>query len=149
MIRAHLAAVEELLAAVTVNGQPIDVYRDRAEKYDEGGVELPLVYPYLVLWTGSGNQVDTGTLADADQSDLWDVLRVKAVAAHPDGVRQVQEKVREALLGKTPQVPGRACHPLRLIESRVPQDDPGVTLPGTQVHPAFGDDLYRLASTPA
>lgn len=108
-------------------------------------------YPYLLLWTSPGRPGDEVALDDA-QTDLDETFGVTHVAATPDGVLTMTQRVRDVL---TPGGhPGRltvAGHAVwvRLDDSRPIDVDRDVTIPATGRHPAFGVDLYRLTSTPA
>lgn len=107
------------------------------------------VYPYVLLWTGSG----TAPVEDsvASRGDFEASLGVTSVAGSPDGVLIVQAAARAALAsfatGST-VVAGRIVW-LTLQDSRAVQIDRDVTVTATGKHPAYGVDVYRLHSTPA
>lgn len=108
-------------------------------------------YPYLLLWSSPGTPGVEVALDDA-QTDLDETFGITHVAATPEGVLTMTQRVRDVL---TPRGrPGRltvAGHSvwLRLDDSRPIDVDRDVVIPATGRHPAFGVDLYRLTSTPA
>ena len=103
------------------------------------------VLPYFIVWSSAGRpalEVDvTGTTDGIDTP-----VGVTAVAGSPDGVLMMQGLARAAL-SKPLEVPGRIVW-LSLFDSQNVQVDRDVTLPGTNAHPAYGVDLYRLQSVP-
>lgn len=107
--------------------------------------------PYVLLWASAGVPVEERSECGPG-GEFTDALGVTAVAGTPDGVWIVQEAVRGVLSpgGRTTRhdVDGDVMW-LALFDSRAVQIDRDVTITGTNRHPAFGVDLYRLTSTPA
>lgn len=141
-MKAHIDAIKAMLAPY---GK--DVYFADAVKYDNEGKVLPLTYPYVLLWSGTGRM--TSDELDGVQDDLNDILGVTTVAASADATLVAALRVRSYLLGKQPVVEGRYVQPLRLFDSQQVTPDREVTIPGTNRHPAFAVDLYPLISEPA
>lgn len=144
-MRAHIAAITALIEALDY-----DVYFVDATRYDEQGHELPLQYPYVLLWTSAGRPGDEVALSD-EQTDIDTPLGVTAAALSPDGVLSVLKRVREVLSpsGQSADLPvtGRRAS-TRLDSSQEVRTDQQVVLPGGR-RPSFGVDVYQLRSTPA
>lgn len=106
-------------------------------------------YPRIVLWTSTGRMA--GATLDDVRGDVEGMVGVKVTAATPAAVRIHAAAVRAAL---TPTglrdltVTGRRAR-LEHFDSRAVQVDRDVTIPGTNTHPAFADELFWLVSTPA
>lgn len=141
-MKAHIDAIKAMFAPY---GK--DVYFADAVKYDAQGNVVPLTYPYVLLWSGTGRLISDEV--DGAQDDLNDILGVTTVAASADAVLVATARVRSYLLGKQPVVEGRYVQPLRLIDAQQVTPDRDVTVPGTNRHPSFAVDLYRLISEPA
>lgn len=108
-------------------------------------------YPYVLLWTSAG--VPSADLPVCDEAtDLDDTVGVTGVGLSAEAVLAVLGRVRGVLSPSggagALTVPDRAAW-LRLRDSRPVQADRDVTVSGTNQHPFFGVDLYRLVSTPA
>ena len=106
----------------------------------------PEVFPYLVLASSSGRMY--GPALCADLTDLDDLLRVMAVGLTPESVVVTQERVRAVLHNSHPDVLGRSVT-VRLFGSEPVAVDRDMTVLPTNLHPAYGVDLYRLTSVPA
>lgn len=130
---AHIAAVKALLAPLGYAVYYVDV------------PEAPTL-PYVLLWGTGGTPGPERPLSGP--TDLTDRLGVTCVAGTPEGVLIVAARVRGVLDGAEPTVTGRRAW-LHLWDSRAVQVDRDVTFPGTNRHPAYGVDLYRLTSAPA
>lgn len=106
----------------------------------------PEVFPYLVLGSSSGRMF--GPALCADLTDLDDLLRVMAVGTTPESVVVTQDRVRATLHNTHPPVEGRAVT-VRLLGSEPVAVDRDMTVAPTNLHPAYGVDIYRLTSVPA
>jgi hypothetical protein len=136
-MRAHVEALKVALATL----YPVHLI-------DASGVTS---FPYLLLWGSFATPGGEVGLHDA-QTDIVDLFGVTSVAATPEGVLTVRQRVRGVLTpGGRPgrlNVAGHAVW-VRLEDSRPIDVDRDVTIPTTGRHPAFGVDMYRLTSTPA
>lgn len=137
-MREHVAAIRSALSVLPYDVHFVDV---------QGEPD----YPYVLLWTSAGVPSSELPLCDT-ATDLDDTVGVTGVAESPEAALAVLGKVRGVLSpsgGPEPLVvPSRAAW-LRLRDSRTVQADRDVTITGTNRHPFFGVDLYRLVSTPA
>lgn len=106
----------------------------------------PDTFPYLVLGSTSGRMV--GPALCSEPTDLDEFLRVMAVAVTPEAVLVTQAQVRAALDNTHPPVEGRALT-VRLFGSEPVAVDRDMTIAATNLHPAYGVDLYRVTSVPA
>jgi len=119
----------------------------QGEGYETYFVSVPdaPVYPYVFLWTSSG-QLEASTLAGT--RDLRDSLGVTMVSTFALGVLEMSKIVRAALVGFAP-----ASDTWSVAEFREPYDsqnvavDRDVSLPG-KGFPFYGVDLYALDGTP-
>lgn len=130
-MKEHIDAIRALLAGVVTT-------------YYVSVPNTP-TYPYVLLWSTSG--VPGFEQSVEGPGDLTDNIGATAVAATPDGVLVVRDRVRVLLDGSHPAVAGRLTW-LNLYDSLPTTLDTDVTLTGTG-HPAYGVDMYRLISTPA
>jgi hypothetical protein len=131
-MRAHIAAIEALLAPLGYETYYVDV------------PETPTI-PYVLLWSSNGTTTEErpiGYPAPADD-DLTDLLGVTCVAGTAYGVLTLRAAVRGVLNDSRPAVPGRYAE-LHLFDSQNTQVDRDVT-----PHVPYGVDLYRLTSVPA
>ena len=102
-------------------------------------------YPYVLLWTSTG-QLEQHTLAGA--ADLSDRLGVTMVATTSEGVLSMSKHVRAALVGFKPDSDTWSVAALREPYDSQPIDrDRDVSLPN-HGYPCFAVDLYRLHGTP-
>ena len=106
----------------------------------------PEVFPYVVLGSSSGRLF--GPALCAELTDLDDLVRVMVVALTPEAVVVTQALVRPVLHNTHPPVDGRSVT-VRLLGSEPVGVDRDMTIPPTNLHPAFGVDIYRLTSVPA
>lgn len=106
----------------------------------------PDTLPYLVLGSSSGRMY--GPALCADLTDLDDLLRVMVVHHNPTAVVVAQGQVRAVLHNTHPPVAGRSVT-VRLLGSEPVAVDRDMTIPVTNLHPAYGVDIYRLTSVPA
>ena len=129
----HLKAVQALLEPL---GYP--THRD---------VSPDAAPPYLVLSApGWGDAAEASVCASRESADVS--LRVMATAGTTDGVRIMHTNVRRLLDRSHPRLEGR--HLTVLWErSEFVDVDRDVTIPGTNRHPAWGVETYRLVSEPA
>lgn len=121
--------------------------RIASEGYQTYFVHVPdtPVYPYVMLWTGSG-QLEPETLAGG--RDLRDSLGVTMVSTFALGVLEMSKIVREALIGFRPVSESWNVAAMREpYDSQTVQPDRDVSLPG-KGYPFFGVDLYELDGTP-
>ncbi|MHB1173407.1 MAG: hypothetical protein ACYCZY_13180 [Lacisediminihabitans sp.] len=132
-MRAHVAAIK---AAAEFAGYPVHF----------GYVPAPVPQQYVLIVTGTGDpasEVDvTGTTDDIDAR-----VMVKIVGQTPDAALGMAGKVQTALAAPI-TVPGRVVWLSRTGSLDV-QVDRDVTITGTNTHPAFTTDFYRLISVPA
>ena len=106
-----------------------------------GEVEGTPDYPYVLLWTSTG-QLETNTLAG--DRDLSDRLGVTMVATTGEGVLSMSTHVRRALVGFAPASDQWVVEELRPPFDSQPIDrDRDVALPN-HGYPSFAVDLYRL-----
>ena len=106
-----------------------------------GEVEGTPDYPYVLLWTSTG-QLETNTLAG--DRDLSDRLGVTMVATTGEGVLSMSTHVRRALVGFSPASDQWVVEELRPPFDSQPIDrDRDVALPN-HGYPSFAVDLYRL-----
>lgn len=134
VLSEHIAAVIALI--------PTDV----ATLYD-GQVPTEPTFPYNVYWSTGGARPSVSQAAEMSQFDAS--LYVTTVAATAESARIIQSSVRAALLGVRPVVGGRSCWMLSISYSEPIRQDTDVTLPGSNLHPMYGVDVWRLASVPA
>lgn len=127
-MRAHIAAIEALLAPLGYQTYYVDVPTKPAPVY-------------VLLWGSSG--VPSSEQAICGPDDLTDLLGVTVVAGTAYGVLTVRSQVRAVLDGAMPAVAGRVVW-LRLFDSQNTQVDRDVT-----PHVPYGVDLYQLKSVPA
>lgn len=102
--------------------------------------------PYMLVWSSAGRPSPEADAAGMS-AGIDDTVGVTCVAGTPDGALIVADDARLALAGGV-TVPGRLVW-LSLSDSRPVQVDRDVTFAGTDTHPAYVVDLYRLQSTPA
>lgn len=144
-MRDHLNA---LAAHLEQLGYPVHLYRANPLKGADEDTVPPV--PYLVLrgaW-GSGDEVpasDSTTTLDTE-------VRVTATATTAEGAGVVLERVRGLLSPRSDwtSVPmdGRVVQVKRARAEIDPDVDMDLRLPGSNRHPGFGVDSYRLHSTP-
>ena len=131
-----VAAIKAALTAAGVTNYYVDAPSSRT-------------YPYALVWSSAGRPDIEPALVES--SAFSDDLGVTVVAASPEGVLSVGERVRAALApfdGGSGVVAGRITY-LHHYDSRPVQVDRDVTITATNRHPAYGVDMYRLVSTPA
>lgn len=148
MLAAHVAGVKALLAAagfvdITAGGT---VSSPSMALYD-GQVPGDPRFPYLVLWTAPGDR--PAPTLDNSHVQFDTRLHTTYVGGNAAAVRIVLAKVETALLDVRPTVAGRSCWKLTKLFSEPIRQDEDVTIPGTSLHPMYGVDVWRLASTPA
>lgn len=136
-MREHVTALKAALAPLGYPVHFVDVVGEPA-------------YPYVLLWTSAGTP--STELPLCDTADIDDTVGVTGVGLSPEAVLAVLSRVRGVLSPSGRPVPltvpGRAAW-TRLRDSRTVQADRDVTVTGTNRHPFYGVDLYRLVSTPA
>lgn len=133
-MRAHIDAIMAMLAPLGHAVYFVDV------------PDLPAM-PYILVWSSAGTPGREVPLCD-ERTDLDTQIGVTSVAATPLGALTLSASVRALLDGSEPVTPGRSAR-LDLADSRPVDVDRQVTIPGSDRHPAYGVDLYRLRSTPA
>lgn len=110
-----------------------------------------LTYPYAVLSSPAWDSPAELPLCGFDTRVSFDV-RVKVVAGTPQGVYVALERIRDDLSpgGRSSAlaVLGRFAH-VKFVRSEFVDVDESTTLTGTDHHPAFGVDTYRVDSQPA
>ncbi|TDE02836.1 hypothetical protein [Jiangella asiatica] len=148
MLAGHVAAVKLLLAAVgfvdITDGE--DLPPGSIALYD-GQVPKEPTFPYVVLWTTPGDR--TAPALSNEHTQFETRLYTTYAGASADAVRFVADKVSGTLLDVRPIVAGRSCWKLATLYSEPIRQDSDVTLPGTNLHPMYGVDVWRLASVPA
>ena len=103
------------------------------------------VYPYVLLWTSTG-QLEQNTLACG--RDLSDRLGVTMVATTGIGVLSMAPHVRQAIVGFTPESDQWFMEEFREpYDSQDIERDRDVNLPN-HGYPSFAVDLYRINGTP-
>lgn len=106
-------------------------------------------FPYYLLWAPGGVPGADRPLS-LDLDDISATLGVTSVAATPAGVLTAQADGRALIApngaGELVTASWRVW--LRLFDSRPVDVDRQETVAGTDLHPAFGVDLYRLTATP-
>lgn len=144
-MRPHLRALAAHLAPL---GYPVHLYR--AHPVDGQPVDTVPAVPYLVLrgaWD-SGDEIPA-----CDKSATLDTeVRVTATATTAEGAGVVLDRVRALLspLSNWTAVPmaDRLVQVKRARAEIEPDVDMDLRLPGSNLHPGFGVDSYRLHSTP-
>lgn len=131
-MRAHIAAIEALLAPLGYETYYVDV------------PDVPTL-PYLLLWGSSGTPTTERPVGfpELEDDDLTDLLGVTCVAGTAYGVLTLRAAVRAVLNDSRPTVQGRFVE-LHLFDSRDTQVDRDVN-----PHVPYGVDVYRLTSVPA
>lgn len=130
--------ITALIAALAVDHSAyfVDVPDDRS-------------FPYYLLWAPGGAPGQERPLS-SELDDISAALGVTSVAATPAGVLTVQAAGRALIaprgFGELTTASWRVW--LQLFDSRPVDVDRQETVPGTDLHPAFGVDLYRLTATP-
>lgn len=112
-----------------------------------GEVEGAPTFPYYLLWTSTGRERTESLQADDDFLDDTIYLTTAGITAESVMTAAVDARgrLRRAILA----VPGHRVEPLRLEPDQQPITvDRDVVIPGTQRHPQFGVDGYRLVSQP-
>lgn len=133
----HLKAVEQALAGLQYTTSRIWADSPPAQ--------------YLVL---SGRAWDSaGEAALTEVTDTVDTdLRIKAVTGTPDGVGIMLARVRGVLspnqAASKIAMAGRSVW-VQFVRSEFIDVDTDTTITGTNRHPAYGVDTYRLLSEPA
>ena len=132
----HWAAVEQLLAPLGYS-----VYRVFADQVSD---------QYVVLSSKAWDDAEEPAI-NTDASFATD-LRLKAVAGTVNGVDIMLARIRGLLWpARQPavlSVPGRDAT-VRYLRSEFIDVDQSTTVTGTNRHPAFGVDTYRITSDPA
>lgn len=144
-MRAHLRAVA---ARLEVLGYPVHLYRANPLAGEDEGTVPPV--PYLVLngsW-GVGDEIPV-----CDETETLDTeFRLTATATTAEGAGVVLERARGLLSPRAnwTAVPmtDRVVQVKRARAEIVPTVDMDLRLPGSNRHPGFGVDSYRLHSTP-
>lgn len=131
-MRAHIAAIEALLAPLGYETYYVDV------------PDVPTL-PYVLLWGSSGTPTTERPVGfpELEDDDLTDLLGVTCVAGTAYGVLTLRAAVRAVLNDSRPTVQGRFVE-LHLFDSRDTQVDRDVN-----PHVPYGVDVYRLTSVPA
>ena len=139
MIR-HLHALRERLS----DRAPVHIGGVEGEP---GTVPVP---PYLIAWSSAGEAGRDPSIGGACGS-MSDMVGVTCVAGTEEGAIILATSVREDLTpGFGPgsiTVPGRHVT-LTHSQSRPVQVDRDVRITGTNTHPAYGVELFRLDSQP-
>ena len=139
-MRAHLQALQTLLAPL---GYPVHLFHAEGRS----DVEVPPV-PFLVLraptWSDPDDLPVCGPGADLDAR-----VSVTGTASTVEGALVVLSRVRRLLMPHTVvPVEGRYATLTGHRSEVDPQVDPDLRLPGSDRHPGFGVDSYRLHSVP-
>ena len=143
MIRAHVDAVLTLLAPLSAAPSSTPVFDGTVD--DESHpvpTTAPPRTPYVVV--SSDDMPMRGQTLGTWSSTLDGLLYVRCVGSDRREAQWAQEKTRALLLDVRPQVTGRSCWPLKLVDGDPLRPDRDVTPPVLVVV-----DVYRLASTPA
>ena len=139
-MRAHLRALQTALAPL---GYPVHLIHAEGRS----DVEVPPV-PYLVLraptWGDPDDLPVCGPGADLDARVL-----ITGTASTAEGALVVLGRVRTHLAPETVlDVEGRYATVTGHRSELEPQVDQDLRLPGSDRHPGFGVDSYRLTSSP-
>ena len=144
-MRSHLNALAAHLAAL---GYPVHLYRANPPAGADEDTVPPV--PYLVL-RGAWDSGDEIPLSDATTT-LDTEVRVTATATTAEGAGVVLDRVRGLMSPRSDwtRVPmeGRVVQVKRARAEIEPDVDMDLRLPGSNRHPGFGVDSYRLHSTP-
>lgn len=144
-MRSHLQALAAHLAPL---GYPVHLYRANPQPGDPGDMVPPV--PYLVL-RGAWDSGDEIPLSDSTTT-LDTEVRVTATATTAEGAGVVLDRVRALLSPRSDwtSVPmeGWVVQVKRARAEIEPDVDMDLRLPGSNRHPGFGVDSYRLHSTP-
>lgn len=134
--KAHAEAMLALARAAPGN-TPLLVL----DGYVPNGTVPPYALAYFV--DADPEDADSRSLEDTPGrfvlTAYWHLVAEDAAAT-----RALADRLRAALLGVTPTIPGRSCFPIRREESNPPERDEST---GTLVMDRV--DVYRLASEPA
>lgn len=111
MNRAHAAPI---LAALNSSGAP-------ALRVFDGSVDARTVPPYLVAY------ISTTAPEATSLEEPWDKVTCTAVihyvGSNAAACRVLADRGWAALLGLTPEIDGRDCGPIRLVDSQPPRRD--------------------------
>lgn len=129
---SHRAAIKALLAGCTIGGYP------------GGQVIDPPTMPYWVLFMDTGTD-DQEKLCGASNK-LTVRWQVTSVGETDDAADIVSGKTYALLADVRPVVAGWSPGLIRRVTSIPVRADKDVTLPGSNLHPMFGVDMYELVS---
>ena len=132
-LTAHVAALKAVLS-----GGGFVVY--------VGDVTGTVSYPSVMIQAATGLPVSVNLASD--QEEVSEGVNVTVVDDSPANCMVTIEAVRALLHGLVIEVDGRSCEPLRLTGAQPVVVDRDVTITGTNRHPAYGVDTWRLVSTP-
>lgn len=122
-----------------------------AGKHPAHFVDVPdnRTFPYYLLWASGGVPGEDRPQSN-DLDDIATTLGVTTVAASAEGVLTAQRDGRALVApAGSGEFETSTWHVwLRLFDSRPVDVDRQDTVDGTDLHPAFGVDLYRLTATP-
>ncbi|MEV4197017.1 hypothetical protein [Micromonospora globbae] len=139
--RAHADAMLELARAAP-GTTPLVVFDGYVPK-DATGKRHPPPYALAYFSDSDPEDADSRPLEDTPGRFVltawWHLVGENAAAT-----RALAERLRAALLGKTPTVAGRVCFPIRREEANPPEPDEST---GGLVFDRV--DVYRFASEPA
>lgn len=146
-MRSHLRALASALAPL---GYPVHLLHAAPASSDADDQDVVPPVPFLVLrgaW-GSPEQMPVCDVTD----DLDTAVFITCTAGTAEGALVVADRVRAHLSpGRrwtALAVDGRAAQ-IRWVRNEVePQIDRDLRLPGSNRHPGFAVDSYRLHSTP-
>jgi hypothetical protein len=133
---AHAAAFLTLLNAVD-DPPPLVVY--------DGAVPQLTAPPYVVVYFADADPIDSPSthLTHQARRHVTDAY-CHSVGSNGTAARMVADRVRGALLGVIPTIPGRSCFPIRRTDGQPAQRDETT---GRLVMDKV--DIYRLSSIPA
>jgi hypothetical protein len=129
-----------------VKAHIVAIMAELAPRIDCYYVTVPdgAAFPYVLLWGTAGDPgVEMSVAGDSDMSDL---LGATVVDTTPFNVLRAVDITRGVLNGLQPAVTGRGVW-LSFAFSSTVQEDKTITLPGTNSHPFYTVDRYRLTDT--
>lgn len=142
MIHEHYLAVRDLIP----ESASYDIHFGSVRpKHDEEGKEIPLRYPYVVVWGDFGTEHSESLARVPDQLDLRP--RVTYAGEGYEQVMWLADTVRPHLNRASPVVGGWYAGKMNVSPLRPPEEDQDVTLPGSNTYPWAAVDEFPFTST--
>lgn len=104
----------------------------------------PMPYALIQAVTGVGGDVNVAQ----DRVEVAEDVNVTVVDDSASNCLRSTSECRAVLNGAVLTVAGRRCFPMRLTAAQPVAVDRDVTLTGTDRHPCYAVDSWRLSSTP-